>query len=122
MLYIIIQFIHVLLILFIILAPFTNIPGILTVHIVSCISLLSHWYFNNSMCCLTLLEANLRNMDVTETFIHKLVNPIYKIDEYDLNILIWISTIILMFISLYKLYYYLKSKDKIILKDLFVIR
>lgn len=121
MLYLI-YFVHILIILFTIFAAFTNIPGILSLHIVFTISLLTHWYLNDSMCSLTLIEAYLRKVDPSETFIYRLINPIYKIDKYYLNKLIWITTILMLSISCYKLYTYIKSVDNLNIKNFFLLK
>lgn len=98
----IIFLLHCLFILFMLLIPFTNSPALLILHITACISLLIHWQTNSDMCCLTSLEAQLRGLDCQDTFIHRLVSPIYNININDKAI--YGVTLLLMLISSYKLY------------------
>jgi hypothetical protein len=62
---------HCLIIIFVLFAPFTNIPAILILHITFAICLFTHWYANSNVCSLTVLEANLRGLDRTDTFTHQ---------------------------------------------------
>jgi hypothetical protein len=100
----IIWIIHCFIVLFIILAPFSNTPAILILHAISSISLMLHWWASSDVCCLTVLESNLRGLDRKDTFLHKFIAPIYNISEYNLNNLIWTITLITFSISIYKLY------------------
>ncbi len=119
MISVIINTFHILLVLFTIIAPFTNRPGLLLLHISYSVSLLTHWYLNSNSCCLTLLESSLTGKDSNDTFMHKLISPMYSISESDLSTLVWIFTILLMLISSYKLYNYISSLEKIELVYLF---
>lgn len=47
-------------------------------YLVSCVSLLSHWYWNDDTCILTMLEARLRGQKVNEGFIYSIISPVYK--------------------------------------------
>lgn len=94
---------HFLLVLFIIIAPFTNIPSISFLHITFSMCLLIHWYTNSNVCSLSLLESKLRGLHYTTTFMHKFISPIYDNTYY-------ILTILLMCISSFGLY---KNKEKI---------
>ena len=68
-----------------------------------------HWIFNNDICCLTELEKKIRGINNNESFINKLLSPIYKfpnnnnslsdISYFVINILICIC-----FIKLYDKY------------------
>lgn len=99
----IIKALHVFVILFMVIAPFTGKPYLWILHIVFGLSLLVHWSLKNDMCCLTLLECHVRGIETKETFIHSLVSPIYTIDDGILSIIVYRSTILLMMLSLYKL-------------------
>lgn len=96
---------HVFVVLFILFAPFTNIPYLLLLHFVSCICLMVHWYGNSDVCSLSVLESYLRDIKHTETFTHQFVGPVYNICDSDWNKIVWIITITVMLISLYKIYY-----------------
>jgi hypothetical protein len=99
---------HVLIVLFMLLAPFSGIPALLILHIVFGISLVAHWATNNNICSLTVLEGQLRGVHHTEGFLHKFIGPIYDICETDWSRFCYILTILLMLASVYNLYH---SKD-----------
>jgi hypothetical protein len=105
---------HCLIILFVLFAPFTQIPAILIIHITFAICLLLHWYTNSNVCSLTVLEANLRGLPRTDTFTHQFIGPIYDISSTDLSNIVHIITYIMMFISIY--YLYNTDKFKIAMK------
>ena len=94
---------HICVILFVLFAPFTNIPALLILHITFSFSLMVHWAANSNACSLTLIESYFRNTDVTDTFTHSFISPIYDISSTEWNNIVWIITIIVMCISLYKL-------------------
>lgn len=99
-----IRLLHILLVLFILIAPFTNTPGYLILHITLSISLLTHWVGNSDICSLSLLESKLRGNAYSETFMHQIVAPVYKINETSLSKISYIVVITLMCVSMYKLY------------------
>ena len=71
-----------------------------------------HWYTNDNNCALTLIEKKIRfkiygevpNPD--DCFMHNLIAPVYdfKKNNHDLSTLIYIVTISLWMLSVYKLY------------------
>lgn len=95
---------HIIIILFVLFAPFTNIPAILILHITFAICLIVHWYTNSNVCSLSIFEAQLRGLDRQDTFTHKFVAPMYEISATEWSNIVWIITIIVLCISLYKLY------------------
>lgn len=96
---------HIIIILFTLFAPLSNIPSILILHITFCITLMIHWIFNSNKCVLTLMESYLRNTNVTDTFSHAFISPIYEINSSEWNNIVWIITILAISISIYKLIY-----------------
>lgn len=103
-----IKIFHILVILFVILTPiiFFSYHSLLILHIAFSICLLIHWVNNSNMCSLTLLESKLRgNMQYNKTFIHQFISPIYDISKKESNEIIYAMTILLMFLSIYHLYY-----------------
>lgn len=95
---------HTMIILFVLFAPFINIPSILILHITFCICLLLHWYQNSNVCSLTLLEAKLRNIDhPSKSFTHQFIAPMYDISNTEWSKICYIVTIIVMSISIYNL-------------------
>jgi hypothetical protein len=96
---------HCVIILFVLFAPFTNIPAILILHIVFAISLMVHWNANSNVCSLSILEAHLRGLDGREeTFTHKFIAPVYDISSTEWSNIVWIITFVVFCISIYKLY------------------
>lgn len=120
MLSILISIIHLLLVLFVVVTPFSNLPGLLLLNIITCLSLLLHWFLNNNTCSLTIIESYLRGVNSDQTFIHRIVDPVYSISEHSLNKIIWLVTILSLAISSYKLYSIL-SVHGFTIKNLFVI-
>ncbi len=102
---------HIGIVLFVLFAPFIQIPAILILHITFCLSLLVHWYANSNMCSLTLLEAHFRGLDHNHTFTHKLIAPMYDISETDASTIAYIIGYSMMFISIYYLYNSQEFKD-----------
>lgn len=100
----VIYFLHILVILFVIFAPFSNIPSILIVHIAFSFSLLVHWIANNNACSLTYLESQLRGVNVEDSFTYKFISPVYDISKTDWSRICYIITIIVLMVSIYKLY------------------
>ncbi len=94
---------HIFIILFVILAPFSNYSPILLLHVTGCISLLIHWYANNNMCSLTLIESKLRGIEEYESFSHKFIAPIYDISKTSWSKICYVITLTVFTISLYKL-------------------
>jgi hypothetical protein len=106
---------HCIIILFILFAPFTNIPAILILHITFAFSLIVHWHANSNVCSLSILETHLRGLDTSEdTFTHQFIAPMYDISSTEWSNIVWIVTSIVLGISVYKLYH--TDKFKIVLK------
>lgn len=96
---------HVIVIVFVLLAPFSNIPAFLILHVTFSFSLILHWYNNNNECSLTYMEAKLRGLDRTESFTHKFIAPLYDISKTEWSRICYIVTIVLMCVSIYYLYH-----------------
>ena len=100
---VVITTLHVIFILFMVIAPFTwNIPT-LALHASSAITMMIHWVANSNMCFLTFVESKLRNVDCENSFIHKIVSPVYDINDGTIGGIVWILTIILFLVSIYKI-------------------
>lgn len=95
---------HLFVVIFILLAPFTNIPALLILHVSFSLSLLVHWFGNNNVCSLSYMESKLRGLDHTESFTHQFIAPLYDISKTDWSKYCYVITIILMSISIYYLY------------------
>jgi len=95
---------HTIVILFVLTAPFSNIPALLILHITFSISLILHWLFNSNECSLTYIEAKLRGLDKTQSFTHQFVAPMYEISTTEWSKICYIITIVLLCVSMYYLY------------------
>ncbi len=99
----IIRILHILLVAFVLIAPFLKQTGYIVLHITLCISLLIHWYNNSDMCSLSLLESRLRGVEYTDTFMHQIVSPVYNINDALISKICYIVVLILLCTSVYKL-------------------
>ena len=74
-----INLVHIVLALFIILAPFIGNEYFLTLHVILLPFIVFHWITNQSVCALTEIEKLVSGKKVDdETFFGKLVGPVYK--------------------------------------------
>ena len=102
----IIHVFHVFIILFVILVPcLLDIPSLLLLHIVGCISLIIHWLNNDNSCSLTLLECSLRGISKENALSHRFIAPLYNVSDNQWITLLYIFTITLMCTSFFKVYY-----------------
>lgn len=101
-----IRIIHYIMIVFAIFVPFLNPDDnftsewLLSLHSILIPGIIIHWFTNNNMCSLTLLEAQITNKPLDKTFIASILFPFFEINDT----LIHIMAITLWFITLYKLY------------------
>ena len=100
----IIRIIHIMLILFILIAPFSSYAPILILHLTGAWCLLVHWAANNDICFLTLVESKLRNIDYRKGFLHKFVSPVYNITDKKMSELCHIMVILSMLVASYNLF------------------
>lgn len=79
---------HLVFIIFITTTPFiTDNPFILLYYCFISFFVMVHWYLNNDTCVLTLLEAKLRGKKDNETFMGRLIKPIYNISSKEVQYL-----------------------------------
>jgi hypothetical protein len=122
-----ITLIHVIFVLFVVIAPFINSNKILFMHFIFVPFMIFHWILNDNTCALTLMEKKLkehmgRNTDKDECFTCQIIEPIYdfKKNNADLSSAIYFITIVLWILSGGHLY--LRYQNGIInsFTDLFV--
>ena len=99
-----IQAIHFVIVTFITFGSFSCDPGVLLVHATSCLCLLVHWYANQDICSLSLIESTVRGVAYKDTFVHRIVSPIYNISEKSVKVLCYTVATMGMVISGVKLY------------------
>jgi len=104
---------HLIIILFVLLAPFSNIPYLWILHVAFCVSLIVHWLGNSNVCSLSMIESQLRGLDYTESFTHQFISPVYDISKSTWSRICYMLTIGLTSISLYKLYNSIKLQESI---------
>jgi hypothetical protein len=103
---------HLLILLFILLTPFQNLPILLLIHMLFSILLLIHWYNQSDVCFLTYLESYITNTNVNDGFIYKIISPFYNISKIKVRQMVWTMTILLLFISSHKFIIYVKENCK----------
>ena len=111
---VIISILHIIVILFVLITPFTNYNYFLFMHAIIVPFIMLHWYLNNNTCSLTIAEKEIRkrmnggskNVDDDECYTYKFIAPIYDFNKNheEYSKFIYILTSGLWFISLYKLY------------------
>jgi hypothetical protein len=99
----IIQFIHILLIVFIIFVPLTNNINLIRWNLIILSYLLIRSLTGNDYCGLTILEYKLLNKKYEEGFIYRFLKPIITIRETKFNKYITFVTL-LIFILNYSIY------------------
>jgi hypothetical protein len=111
---VIITILHIIVILFVLITPFTNYNYFLFMHAIIVPFIMLHWYLNNNTCSLTIAEKEIRkrmnggnnNVDDDECYTYKFIAPIYDFNKNheEYSNFIYILTSGLWLITLYKLY------------------
>ena len=112
----VIRAIHIVFIAWVVYAPFSGNDQFLLMHAVICPFLMLHWMTSSAGCALTLLEKRLRGLeDDGESFVHKIVAPIYVIDDATLKLVVFGATMGLWIVTLSKLWHkYKQSRGQIV--------
>lgn len=95
---------HLLFIVFMIVAPFTKSQELVALHFLIVPFLYVHWLTNDATCCLTILEKNLRGCTDDCTFFYQLLSPVYKFHEQDINYGVWLGSVLLWLVSWYRMH------------------
>lgn len=99
----IIYILHVIFIVLILVTPFTKNTKNLEFYTVLIPFLFFHWSVNDDTCALTEMERYITGKHKNETFMNRLVKPIYKMDDNDINKLFKTVLFALWFYTKYKL-------------------
>ena len=101
-----IAFSHILLVIFILSPLIFNVPvPFLLIHPMVCILILLHWSVGNDVCAMTFVEQMLRGgIDKTESFIHRLVSPVYNYNTNNETTWMTVILILLILMSSWKIY------------------
>ena len=98
-----IRILHILIVLWLIIVPFTNIEPLLVLHLIMMPFLWLHWILNDDTCSLTIMEMKLRGIEQPcESFFYNLVSPVYKIRDEEVRVAAWWASIVLWLITLSK--------------------
>ncbi len=81
----IIFLIHLIFLLWILIIPFTNDRRHLEFYSITIPFLFFHWSVNDDTCALTQAEMYMTGQNKDQTFMHRLVSPIYKMDDNEVN-------------------------------------
>ena len=81
----IIFFLHAFFIIAILVAPFLNNRENLEFYSLLIPFLFFHWSVNDDTCALTQLEMSMTGQEKEQTFMGRLVGPIYKMEDNDVN-------------------------------------
>lgn len=115
----VIAFLHLFFVIFVVVTPFiTDDTLILLFYCFIVFSVMFHWITNNHGCVLTLIESKLRNKQATQTFMGRLISPVYKISRLEVRLItlalfiyafykshIWDPTTFFKTINLFSLHY-----------------
>jgi hypothetical protein len=107
-----INIIHILVIIFVVIVPFTNNNFLLLMHSIIIPFIMLHWMLNNDTCAITMMEKYVRiqmnggtYIDDKDCISHKIIGPVYNFmnEHIDYSRWTWIMTSILWFVTLYKI-------------------
>lgn len=90
---------HIGLVIFAVWAPFSGNRTALVAHALLLPFLWVHWLLNDDTCALTILERKLRGVEASESFVHALVSPVYKIRDADARAVAWVASVLLWLVS-----------------------
>lgn len=108
---ILINMIHLIVIIFVLAAPFSNSNYLMLLHAIVIPFIILHWLLNNNTCCLTIAEKYIREKNTGtsvkdgDCFTYQLVAPIYDFnkDHQSFSTFIYTITIGLWAVSVYNL-------------------
>lgn len=86
---------------FMVLAPFASDRAWVAAHALVTPFLWLHWLLNDDTCALTLVEARLRGVADRDSFVYKVVSPVYKIRDEEC----WYASAALWAVSVFRLWY-----------------
>jgi hypothetical protein len=109
-----INVIHILVILFVVITPFTNSLFLLSLHSFIVPFIMLHWLLNNDTCAITIAEKFVRTkmnggqvVNDNDCLSYKVIGPVYNFmnDNVDYSKWTWTMTFTLWLITIIKLYY-----------------
>ena len=84
-----------------VLAPFSTQDAVLAAYVLIMPLVWVHWVLNDDTCALTLLERRLRGLTCDEeSFIYRIVSPVYKIRDEQVRVVAWWGSALLWLVAL----------------------
>ena len=93
----IIFLIHIGIIAFVSLTPFIGSDLFVLVNLIFIAGIMIHWYLNNDVCALTVLESYFRGLPMGETFFGRIFGPVYTIGVE--STICWTTLMVLVAVS-----------------------
>ena len=101
---IIIKMVHVLVLLFIVLTPFTNNEILISYNFIFILGMWMHWMMNSNVCVLSEIEYRLTGIKYNEGFINNVLTPIFELPKNSNVYITYGITGILFIVDCVKLY------------------
>ena len=98
-----VRLLHLYIVCFMIVVPFQDAVNLMILHVVSGLSILTHWWANDNTCFLSLVESRLRGIRESKGFIHSIVAPVYELNQRQSCLLSYGVLLALMIISVYRI-------------------
>ena len=98
-----VRFLHVALVLFMVTVPLAAHGLLLILAEAGYVLLFLHWFTNNDVCALTLLEQHLRGIEKSSSFVQSVVGPVYGLSNTNIGRCVWVVSVILFTIGLIRL-------------------
>lgn len=98
-----IYILHLTFVVYVLFGWISNDINSLVLYIVTLLSLKVHWYANDDTCSLTLLEQSIRGVSKQDSFINRIVSPVYKISDEDTSRFCHALVNIFLLVALFKL-------------------
>jgi hypothetical protein len=94
---------HAVFLIWLIVIPFVNDERLLQMYSILIPFIFYHWSVNDDTCAMTQLETYMTGKNKDETFFHRLVSPVYKMDDTAANNLLKSMLFFLWMFTQYRL-------------------
>jgi hypothetical protein len=88
-----VSLIHAAVLAWALIAPFSQSNFWKVSYVIFAPFLMLHWILNDDSCALTQLECAIRGLDESSSYIHRVMSPLYKMQESDAGLLAWAYTV-----------------------------
>ena len=87
--------IHTLVVVWALVSPFSKWKFLRVSYVIFAPFLMLHWLLNDDTCVLTKLECAARGLDdCSDSYVHRIVSPVYKISDASMRTAAWTFTIV----------------------------